>query len=448
MKKSILTLLLFAICNFYMAVFAGDVSNAVNNAISNSPVSRGAVSVSIKNVQTGETVFELNPKMPVPPASIQKIITSTPAFILLGDDYQFQTKLYKNNKDEYLLVLGADPYLKTKDLSKIAKALPKEIKQLYIDDSIIDDNEWGEGWQWDDDLNPLMTKFSAYNLDKNLLEITVSPTEKGCSAEIRTNVAYPTTFINNIITSDKTDYKMIRQNHVSPDIIILDGTIEQKKSIIRKIPVNSPKKYFKLRLSDVIIDENLSCSGVYPSKKITPDYKLITQLSHEGLTAQSDILKKSNNMIAETVFKIAGHKYKGKSGTGSFEEGLEMFQDFCKKQNIDTSNINIVDASGVSKNNIMTADFMTEFLLKNCQYLEPRLTTAGEGTLSDRMFYLKDKIYAKTGTLSNISSITGYITTKTNNKYVFCIMMNTAKLKDADKKMLEEYIIRAIYTQG
>ncbi len=445
--KKILILFLIML-GFNSNVFAGDIKQAVNSAISNSSISRGAISVSIKNVQTGKTVFELNPKMPTPPASIQKIITSTPAFLMLGDDYKFQTKLYKNNKDEYLLVLGADPYLKTKDLEKIVKALPKEIKQLYIDDSIIDENEWGEGWQWDDDLNPLMPKFSAYNIDRNLMEITISPTVKGCSAEIRTNVNYPTTFINHIVTADKTNYKMTRQNYLSPDIITLEGTIEPKKSIIKNIPVNSPKKYFKLRLSDAIIDENLSCSGVYPSRRLTPDYKLITQLSHDGLTAQSDILKKSNNMIAETVFKIAGRKYKGKNAAGSFEDGLEMFQNFCKKQNIDTSNINIVDASGVSKNNIMTAEFMTEFLLKNCDYIEHRLTTSGEGTLSERMFYLKDKLYAKTGTLSNISSITGYITTKTNNKYVFCIMINSAKLKDSDKKMLEEYILRAIYTEG
>ena len=428
--------------------FAGNIEQGINNAISNSSIGKNAISISIKNIHNNKTVYELNSKMPSPPASIQKIVTTTPAFILLGDDYKFQTKLYKNNQNEYMLVLGADPYLKSKDLDKIVKALPKEIKQLYIDDSIIDENEWGEGWQWDDDLNPLMPKFSAYNLDKNLMEIIISPTIKGCSAEIRTEVDYPTTFVNHIITDNKTEYTINRQNYISPDIITVKGTIDSKKSIIKQIPINSPKKYFKLRLADSIINENLSCSGVFPSKKLTPDYKLITVLSHNGINAQSDILKKSNNMIAETIFKIAGRKFKGKNATGSFEDGLEMFKVFCEKQNIDISNINIVDASGVSKNNIMTADFMTEFLLKNTDYLEHRLTTAGEGTLSNRMFYLKDKIYAKTGTLSNISSITGYITTKSNNKYVFCIIINSSKLKDADKKMLEEYILRAIYIEG
>lgn len=448
--KKILTLFLFTILSLNYNVFAKDLYQSINEAILNSGISRGAISVSVKDNETGATVFELNSKMPIPPASIQKVITSTPAFITLGEDYAFSTKLYKNNNDEYMLVLGADPYLKTKDLAKIVKALPKEIKQLYIDDSAIDDNEWGEGWQWDDDLNPLMPKFSVYNIDRNLMEVAIIPTIKGCSAEIRTEVDYPTTFVNKMITSDKTDYKMTRQNHISPDIITIEGTISKNKSIIKNIPVNSPKKYFKLRLANAIIDENLSCSGVFPSKKLTSDYKLITLLSHDASAAQSDILKRSNNMIAETVFKLAGAKYKANSKDvkGSFEEGLEMFQNFCKKQNLDTSNINIVDASGVSKNNIMTADFMTEFLLKNCSYLEHRLSTADEGTLSGRMFYLKDKLYAKTGTLNNISSITGYITTKTNKKYSFCIMINSPKLKDSDKKMLEEYIIRAIYVEG
>lgn len=448
--KKLLTFFLVTILSFNLNSFAGDLKRSINTEISNSTISRGAISISIKDAKTGEKIFELNPKMPTPPASIQKVITSTPAFITLGEDYKFTTQLYKNDNDEYLIKLGADPYLTTKDLAQLIKYLPKEIKQLYIDDSAIDSNEWGEGWQWDDDLNPLMPKFSVYNIDKNLMEVAIMPTMRGCAAEIRTMVNYPTTFVNHIITGDKTEYIMNRQNHISPDVITLEGTVSFNKSIIKHIPVNSPKKYFKLRLAEEIINENLSCSGIFPSKKITQDYKLVAQISHDIETAQQDILKRSNNLVAETVFKLAAAKYKSSTGAskGSFEEGLEMFKDFCAKCYIDTSNINIVDASGVSKNNILTADFMTEFLLKNSEYIEHRLTTANEGTLSGRMFYLKDKLYAKTGTLSNISSITGYITSKNNKKYVFCIMINSPKISDSDKKTLEEYIIRAIYTQG
>lgn len=445
MKKLVL-LFIFVFCLTLNSVFAESVKSSINNVISQSSINKGAISVSVRDMSNGKTVYELNPKMPVPPASIQKIVTSTPAIITLGSDYRFRTRLYKNSNNEYLIVLGADPYLTSKDLDKLVRVISKEPASIGMDDSIIDKNEWGEGWQWDDDLNPLMPKFSAYNIDKNLMEITISPSMKDYPPEITMDVTYPTTFVNKMVTAKNTNYTLKRQNYVSPDIIIAEGTVRADKSIIKDIPVNNPKKYFKLRLSESIINHNISSSGIYANKKLNPSYTLITQLSHDINQAQSDILKNSNNMVAETVFKLAGGKYASK--TGSFENGLAMFNDYCKHQNIDTSNIKITDASGVSKNNLMISDFMTEFLVKNQQYIESKLPTAGEGTLSNRMLYLKGLIHAKTGTLNNISSITGYVTSRTNRKYVFCIMINDSKTSESDKKMLEEYIIRAIYTCG
>lgn len=73
------------------------------------------------------------------------------------------------------------------------------------------------------------------------------------------------------------------------------------------------------------------------------------------------------------------------------------------------------------------------------------LPTAGEGTLENRMLYFKDNLRAKTGTLSDVSAITGYITSKSGKTYAFDIMINDAKTSPADKKMVEEYILRAVY---
>ena len=75
------------------------------------------------------------------------------------------------------------------------------------------------------------------------------------------------------------------------------------------------------------------------------------------------------------------------------------------------------------------------------------LPTAGEGTLTNRMGYMVGKLYAKTGTLSDTSSIAGYVDTKNGGSYAFCIMISDPKSKNADKKMLEEYLVREIYTK-
>ena len=443
MKKIIILFLSM----FFLSVTAqgSNLKSEIGAVISHSNINKGSISVSVKDFSNGRTVYELNPKMPAPPASIQKIITFVPSYLTLGSDYTFSTKIYKNRDNEYILVLGADPYLTSKDLDKLLKSISKEQNGIFIDDSVIDKNEWGEGWQWDDDLNPLMPKFSAYNIDKNLLEIVISPTVNGFPAEITMDVPYPITFENNVITSKETQYEMKRKNHISPDVINVDGTIKYNKSDIRKITVNDPQKYFKLQMSSSIIDHGISSSGIYKFKKADKKCTLITLISHGIGTAKTDILKNSNNLVSETMFKLAGGKYSNQ--TGSFENGLKMFNEFCKKQKLDTSHIHLADASGVSKNNLMTADFMTEFLKKNAEYVEFELPTAGEGTLSSRMLYLKNLLHAKTGTLSNISSIAGYVTSKSGRKYVFCIMINDSKSTGSDKKMLEEYIIRTLYTK-
>lgn len=83
-----------------------------------------------------------------------------------------------------------------------------EPKNIYIDSSIFDNVEWGEGWQWDDEMNPLMPKFSAYNIDENLLNIEITPSMQNMPPSIVVKPFYPLTFMN-LITTDITLSKMI-----------------------------------------------------------------------------------------------------------------------------------------------------------------------------------------------------------------------------------------------
>lgn len=424
--------------------------NPIISAIRKSDISYGSlISVSFKDVSNPKNVYEYNAKMPMIPASIQKIATLLPSMNTLGNAYEFKTQLYKDGNNNLYLKLGADPYLTSKDLKSMLQILAKykiySVKNFYIDDSILDSNEWGEGWQWDDDMNPLTPKFGAYNLDNNLITINVSPTTPGAPAEISTDVFYPTAFMNNVVTADKTDIKLQRKNYISPDVINADGTVSKDTAI--QIPVNYPRRYFVLRLEEILRKQKVSYYGDFNRMKLPKNTYLIAEIKHPILDAENDILKKSNNMIAETVFKLAGGQFV--KGTGSADASIEMLNDYYNKKGINISNINIVDGSGVSKNNLVTADFMTNVLLKtskdNNLNFRKLLVVPGEGTLTDRMLYFKGNLSAKTGTLTNISTIAGYLTTKRGKTYAFCIMTNDSKSKSADKKSFEEYVLRAAY---
>ncbi len=443
MFKKLLIISLIVLLNSNLS-FARDLSKDINQVLTNSNIKKGSISISIKDIENNNIGYELNSTVPRPPASIQKLITTLPAVEVLGENYKFETKLFKNKTGNYIIKLGADPYLNTNDLKVLTTKMPAEIKSVYIDDTIIDAKEWGEGWQWDDDINPLMPKFSAYNIDRNMINIFIEPTMKDAPANIVFEKDYPISFINNIKTGDKTDYNIEKKSYEVPDIITATGVIN--KTVTVKIPVNSPKKNFKLRLTDALLDNQKSNSGIFYNKKLTNEYYLVNTVSHNISQAKIDILKNSDNYVSETLFKIAGGKYK--NTTGTFENGKEMFNEYCKKMNLDNSHINIMDASGVSKNNLMDTDFMTNYLLINKDELEQIMATSGEGTMVDRLLYLKGNIKAKTGTLSNISSIAGFLSTQNGHKYVFCIMIQDSKSDNKDKKLLEDNIIKTLYLKG
>lgn len=424
----------------------------INSAINKASISKTAdISVSFRDVKTGKNVYEFNANKPMNPASTQKLVTLIPSMATLGENYEFKTQLYVNKKNGNIyLRVGADPYLTTEDLKNMLAKLKNykiySAKAFFVDDSITDSNDWGEGWQWDDDMNPLMPKFGAYNLDKNLIGVTVSPTTSGAPAEIETDVFYPVAFMNNIITGAANNIKLERKNYISPDVINASGTVATETTI--QVPINYPRRYFVLRLKEILRNEQFAYYGEFGRVKLPRGLMRISEVKHPISDAENDILKHSNNMIAETVFKVAGGKYAG--GEGSAQNSIDMLNDYYTKQGISTENIRIVDGSGVSKNNMLTSNFMTQVLAMEAntpefEAFENHMATPGEGTLTDRMLYFKGKMHAKTGTLSNVSAISGYLTTKNGKKYAFSIMVTDAKSKSADKKAFEEYVLRNAY---
>lgn len=442
--KKIFLLSLLLLFTFQLNAF----SNQIESTISNSNVNKGGVAISVKNVESGNVVYSYNEKKPSVPASTLKIVTTNAAVDTLGKDYKFSTKLYKNTNNELYIKLGADPFLTSANLNKMFNTAKSknivEPKALFIDDTIFDNVEWGEGWQWDDDLNPLMPKYSSYNLDKNLLDIVIAPTTTGAPVNIYTTKFYPTTFMNLATTGGTNDIKFSRNNNIAPDMLTVEGTVISQ--ITKQIPINNLKRYFVFRCEDAIKNAKIEYYSKIISKKLpSTNIYLVDEVTHPLSDAINAIYKNSNNMVAETVFKLAGAKYA--NSKGSFENSQKMLNAYLNKIGIDYSDIRIVDGSGVSKNNLLTADFMTDFLVKmySSDDFKNALATAGEGTLTDRMLYFKGNLRAKTGTHCSESAIAGYITSRSGKTYAFDIMINDPKSKNIEKKSLEEYILRDIY---
>jgi len=444
MKKLIFSFLIFLMG---ACVFASS-DSMIGHAVKKSEISKTAlIGVSFKEVNSSKTVVDYNSRAPMSVASVQKIVTTIPAVNTLGLDYEFTTQILKNNKDLYVK-LGADPYLTSKTLKNLIKELGKykidTLNAIYIDDSIVDRIEWGEGWQWDNTLNSYMPKFGAYNIDSNLLTVVVKSTSFNAPAEIFTMPFYPITFKNNVVTSTSNNVSLFSRDYVEPDYIEVFGTVLDKQEMV--IPINDLRKYFILRLKDSLKSSKIGYYGKFKKGKSPNEAILVSEYKTPVKRAIADILQYSNNTASETLFKLAGGKYA--KSTGTVEHSVDMFKEYYKAENIDTDGIKITDASGVSKNNLLTADFITNVLVNDYNKenaIKQYMAVPGIGTLSNRMLYFKDRLIAKTGTLQNVSSIAGYLTAQSGKVYAFCIIVNDPKSKNFEKKAFEEYLLRTAY---
>ena len=449
--KFLIIFAIFLISTLFLSGYESTYSfNSINNTINNSKLSKkSVVSVSIREIQSEKVLYQRDASLLLHPASTLKAFTTPVILNVLGANYKLSTGIYKDSKGNIYLKLCGDPHLSIEDISKLilglkAKGYNTINGSLLIDDSAIDDVFWGTGWMWDDENNPYMPKYNAYNLNRNLIKVKISPTQPNQKPKVVIAPYYPVKIINNAVSSHENSISVERKVWKNVESIYVEGKISSATEKI--IPVANPENFFKYQLTKAIKNNKIYFSGQYKKAKLPASAVLITEVSHKLLDELKITNKKSDNLAAEALFKLAGGKYT--RHTSSTENGLKAFNDGYSKLGHDTSTISVVDASGVSQNDLITADWMTlalTKLYKSGSFVTYKSTLAAPseiGTLQNRLLNLKGRLYAKTGTNAGVSAITGYVTDKYGNTFAFSIVIQNFKDSSKPAKELEDAILQ------
>ena len=410
------------------------------------------IAISIRDVSNGRVVFSKNQDKLLHPASTLKVPTAFFAVNTLGYDYFFKTQFYTHDNNLYIK-LGADPTLTTQQLKLAFQSIKEqnlsEFDNLYIDDSIIDKKEFSEGWMWDDDINPYTPKISAYNLDKNTIKINLTETNDG-KIKVSSSSKYPMSVFAYIQKNkDINHYDISRYNWDNPELVEIYGTVSELKPIY--IPISSMRRYFIFNVENIIEDERINIKETsYASKLVPNGAKKVYEISNPIKPTLSGILQESNNVMAETIYKLAGGSALTTTGTDS--AGLIAMTDFYKKYNIAFDKIALRDGCGISRKNLVSADWMSDILTKiyvdkNFEKFKQHMAQPGDGTLSERLYDLRGDVWLKTGYLSNNSSISGYIKSKDGNTYAIAIYTTNYIQNPKDIKKFEDEIINIIYNR-
>lgn len=418
----------------------------IDTIIKKSPLNNtSTIAVSVRNAKTGRVVYQYNQNKLLNPASALKVFTMKPVFDVLGADYKFQTGLYKDGANNIYIKLAGDPSLTTGRLADLLKNNEGEVKDIIIDPYATDYQEWGIGWMWDDDASHYFPKYSPFTINNNMIKADIIPGSKTSLPQLKNRSGYSMVLVNMLTNGDADDFTVSRQPWLSSDTTVFSGTVNKESSVM--LPVDNTQRYFVTCLKDALSKAGVKYTGTIKTAPVPQNLEQLAKTESEPLSSLlSTTLKNSNNLYAELLFKAGGAKFAKAQGTTN--NGIKLFDN--SYASINAKKPLIYDGCGVSRNDLVSADWMSEALSKiyndkNFSEYEVLLPKPIEGTLSDRLINISRFVRAKTGTISGASSLAGYVTSKSGTKYSFAIIIQHFDGPVSAAKALEDQIVNAVY---
>jgi D-alanyl-D-alanine carboxypeptidase/D-alanyl-D-alanine-endopeptidase (penicillin-binding protein 4) len=265
--------------------------------------------------------------------------------------------------------------------------------------------------------------------------------------------------INELITVPTDSQKAIDfYRYPGTNKIKIFGTIPvDSDTVIDWAAVDNPTLFtltvFKETLEKCSIAVEKVCDIDDLNFEIAPCSRLELIHTHKSVP-MSEIIrvinKSSHNLYAEQVQKTIGYEIKGK---GDWKSGIYSEKEWLSSIGIDPDEIFIVDGSGLSRHNMVTP-FQIATVLRAMRYRSDweaffnSLPIGGiDGTIKDRFkgSNAVGHIFAKTGYIGYVRSLSGYLFAKDGSEYIFSIMVNHYPTPTSTVNNVQDAIITLLY---
>lgn len=431
------------------------------------------ISVLIKDVETGKVIESYRPDNVVPPASVQKLLTTGAALEMLGPSFRFTTTLeYAGNIEngvlhgDLFIRGGCDPSLGNlkgtqafifKWIKAIKAAGIRSIDGAVIADmSLLDGDATNPAWLWEDAGNYYAPGIFALNYMSNTLNIVLRSAEVGSVADvIRTEPEYPgLKTINHIRCTEITyDGAYVHGLPYSNERYLTGSVPSNRGQFGVRSDMPNPGWLLATHLTKYLQEAGVK---VARSASFVSEGKLdlgVRQVIYEhksdslgALIAETNIY--SNNLYAEAIFRYLGLNY-GKPGT--IHNSCEVLREFWRMRGVRVKGALIKDGCGLAPQGAISAEALVELLeymnhSKNREVWMKSLPISGnrEGTLSSlcRGTELEGRIHAKSGTIGGTKNFAGYIDLPNGKQWVFAILVNSAQGKARNvQTVIQNYLL-------
>ena len=443
------------------AVAAPDprLARRIDTVMADPRVQRARSSAVVLDAATGERLYSRNLRVPRMPASNTKILTAAAALETLGPDFTFHTDVYRRNRvvdgvlDGRLYLKGyGDPTTRQSDYADLARSvrragITRVNGPLTVDPTYFDSTRYNPAWSkaYADDsyageISALTVAPNA-DLDSGTVFLKYAPGRPGRPATVTTVPAAAKAYVR-IENTTRTTARgsgttfSARRSSGSNTISVSGRVAAGRGNGYRQITVHRPELY-----AAAVFRSELAKAGVRvigPTQvRATPSAGR-TRIARDRSMSLTRLLvpfmKLSNNMHAEHLTKTMGRV---KSGAGTWKAGLAVTRDYLRRVDVPVADVRLSDGSGLTRRNLITGRAMARLLYKAGR--EPwfadfyaSFPVAGNrermvgGTLRNRMNGTRaaNNARAKTGTLTGVTALSGYVTGRNGRRYIFVMISN------------------------
>jgi D-alanyl-D-alanine carboxypeptidase/D-alanyl-D-alanine-endopeptidase (penicillin-binding protein 4) len=416
-------------------------------AVLNDPRS-GAWSVTFYDLDKKKYLFDYNKNKNLLPASNLKVITNAAALKILGPDETFSTNFYIDGYiDKKLNLLKGNLYIEgTGDPStgndflrnrslNVFKPLLDSLRLSrgidYIEGRIIPLNPFrledgfGKGWDIDDLPNYYSAVVSPLVFHENLTKVTVN--KNG----VKIIPYYPFRVrLDTVPDVSRTQFTRL----IGSDSLLIRSDFTKPASGF--ITVNDPDKFYIDNLAEYLASNKVKVQN--NTREAAERFHLCTIKSDSLFQMIDKCNSESNNLYAEQIFRRVAQTF---SKDSSFADSLGNFYPLTDLTEINSKlyerlfgidNFNLADGSGLSRMNFFSSENFIKVLdtmyedANFISYLSSFPVPGANGTLQYRMTDpdLQNRLFAKTGSMTGVNCLTGFLYTKNGSRIAFSIMNN------------------------
>ena len=472
-----------------------DLQSRIKATLSRPELQRGQIGVKIVSLDTGKTVFEENAEKYFMPASNMKSFTIAAAIEKLTPDFRFVTSVYAPSKpDENGTVKGDLTVYGRGDVSYSAafndgdyykglEALAQKIVDSgvkRIEGNLVGDESYFSGfpipanWEWDDLQWYYGAEISSLGVVDNSVDLSVKPGAVNEPCFINTlPINTLVKIINRCATTasnSKRDLQVFKQ--IDRNVLEISGTMPAGDSGFRgSIALSHPSELFVEMLRGLLLKKGVVITGknrvigakdkeILAAASSVPPVEIARLESPPLSLIAAKTLKPSQNLYTETILWTLGEQGKNFSSailpnpflnpkSTSSERGLFVVQNFLKEIGIAPDSVAQYDGSGLSRHNLITPNAAVQLYSymarsRNANVWRDALTIGGvDGTLRNRFkgTPAAGNVRGKTGTIDQVSTLSGYVTSTAGEQFVFSILVNGVPDTSVRQSAIDEIVI-------